>query len=532
MWYSYDQKKYIVEVEKEPVKIDYVTESGRGTITMDPARVFPCTVHDIKLIIDTLWKSADPYGTAGNIAEYLRACIQDTKTYRAQFQECPRNARIITELSSLIKKYVSNLDKLACAFGLESVTDQQVKTMKMAKCEVLLVEQKNGEYIIKSYPGKQFEKSGLVFQVCQKEKKGARYISIPGTGRMLTYYRGTEKEAPANISEDNINVIKKNIENGRIKAFCSEFAEICNNNGVTFPGVLPCYDLPETAEPETVETAEPETVEQIKTVLSAFDDRYNEFYTKYTGGVMYARLIEYGEKLLTYETIIPGFTKGQTRRFLKGLIQARGDYFTSDREVAALASVVWETFNQQTEPAQTTAEPATVSEPIQGTTEPAKTAEPITAEKTAENTPETVTDRKPAQVWKPCTMTVRRKNAIIKCGFVSANRQQNPGQNDRVKAILRLAKSQRYINLHPRHKNPATGKIQAHNGYIIGTAYTPEPIPGKPPRSLNYYGIVNRRVPRFEIRGSPILHDKKIGGFCGVYIRPPGGYLKVSILKT
>lgn len=504
MWYSYDQKKYIVEVEKEPVKIDYVTESGHGTITMDPARVFPCTVHDIKLIIDTLWKSADPYGTAGNIAEYLRACIQDTKTYRAQFQECPRNARIITELSSLIKKYVSNLDKLACAFGLESVTDQQVETMKMAKCEVLLVEQKNGEYIIKSYPGKQFEKSGLVFQVCQKEKKGARYISIPGTGRMLTYYRGTEKEAPANISEDNINVIKKNIENGRIKQFCAEFAEICNNNGIQFPGVLPCYDLPETAEPETVETAEPENMEQIKTVLAAFDDRYNEFYTKYTGGVMYARLIEYGEKLLTYETIIPGFTKGQTRRFIKGLIQVRGDYFTSDREVAALASVVWEIFNQQTEPAQTTAEP----------------------------TPETVTDRKPGEVWKPCIMTERRKNAIIYGDIMRGNRQQNPGRVEPFKALLRLAKSQRYIiNLHQRHKNPVTGKIQAHNGYIIGTAYTPEPIPGKPPRSLNYYGIVNRRGPRFEIRGSPILHDKKIGGFCGVYIRPPGGYLKVSILK-
>jgi len=517
MWYSYEQKKYIVEVEKEPIKIDYVTESGRGAITMDPARVFPCSVHDIKVIIDTLWKSADPYGIAGNIAEYLRECIQDTKTYRAEFQECPRNARIITELSSLIKKYVSNLDKLADAFGLESVTDQQAETMKMTKCEVLLVEQKNGEYIIKSYPGKQFEKGGLVFQVCQKEKKGARYISVPGTGRMLTYYRGTDKEAPANISEDNINVIKKNIENGRIKQFCAEFAEICNNNGVTFPGVLPCYNVPETAEPEKVETAEPENMEQIKAVLSAFDDRYDEFYTKYTGGIMYSRLIEYGEKLLTYETIIPGFTKGQTRRFIRSLIRERGDYFTSDREVAALASVIWEIFNQQTEP-------ATVSEPIQETTG----KEPITAEKPAENTPETVTDRKPGEVWKPCTMTTARRNAIIYYDILRADRQQKPARVEPFRAVLRLAKLQRYINLHTRYKNPVTGKIQAHNRHIIGTEYTPEPIPGKPPRSLNYYGIVNRRVPRFGIRGSPKIHEKKIGGFCGVYIRPPGGYLKVS----
>lgn len=506
MWYSYEQKKYIVEVEKEPIKIDYVTESGRGTITMDPARVFPCSVHDIKVIIDTLWKSADPYGTAGNIAEYLRDCIQDAKTYRAEFQECPRNARIITELSSLIKKYVSNLDKLADAFGLESVTDQQVETMKMVKCEVLLVEQQNGDYIIKSYPGKQFVKNGLVFQVCQKEKKGARYISVPGTGRMLTYYRGTDKEAPANISEDNINVIKKNIENGRIKQFCAEFAEICKNNGVQFPGVLPCYDLPETTEPENVETAEPENMEQIKTVLSAFDDRYNEFYTKYTGGIMYARLIEYGEKLLTYETVIPGFTKGQTRRFIKELIRARGDYFTSDRECAALASVVWEIFNQQTEPAQTTAE----------------TAEPITAEKPADNTPESV------QVWKPCTMTTARKNAIIYYDILRADRQQKPARVKPFKAVLRLAKLQGCRNIPLTAEKPATGKIQAHNRHIIGTAYTPEPMPGKPPRNLKYYGIVNRRVPRFEIRGSPILHEKKIGGFCGVYISPPGGYLKVS----
>lgn len=125
-------------------------------------------------------------------------------------------------------------------------------------------------------------------------------------------------------------------------------------------------------------------------------------------------------------------------------------------------------------------------------------------------------------------MTTARRNAIIYLDILRADRQQKPARVKPFKAVLRLAKLQGYINIPLTVKNTVTGKIQAHNGYIIGTAYTPEPIPEKPPRSLNYYGIVNRRVPRFEIRGSPKIHEKKIGGFCGVYIRPPGGYLKVS----
>ena len=39
------------------ITIDYKTECGRGTITINPSKVFPCTVHDTKTIIDILWKS-------------------------------------------------------------------------------------------------------------------------------------------------------------------------------------------------------------------------------------------------------------------------------------------------------------------------------------------------------------------------------------------------------------------------------------------------------------------------------------------
>lgn len=123
-------------------------------------------------------------------------------------------------------------------------------------------------------------------------------------------------------------------------------------------------------------------------------------------------------------------------------------------------------------------------------------------------------------------MTTARKNAIIFYDIMRADRQQKPARVKPFKAVLRLAKLQWCINIPLTAEKPATSKIQAHKRHIIGTEYTPEPIPGKPPRSLKCYGIVNRLVPRFEIRGSPILHEKKIGGFCGLYIRPPAGVPK------
>ena len=354
MWYSYEQKKYISEVDAQPVTISYFTNAGKGTITINPAEVFPCSVHDIKVIIDILWKSSDTYETAGNIAEYLRNCIQDAKTYRAQFPENHRNAAIITAVNSIIKKYVSNLDKIADAFGLEKETDTAINEMKMEKCEVLCLESENGKGIVKKYVGKQFVKNGFVFQVCQKQKKGSRFIIVPNTGRMLTYYKGTDKQAPAIIEEQTIKILKDSINNGKLYTLQKEFENICNETGVECPQILSCYI---SQEPETIEeNPAPISETEMEQIIKDIDKKYNEFYECQPRAALYSSLVDYGTKVLTIQETIPGFTENQTRRFLRKLTKMRGDYFTSDRECAALASVILDYFKKKE---QQTAKPET-----------------------------------------------------------------------------------------------------------------------------------------------------------------------------
>ena len=312
MFYSYAERKYIIETPAEPITMDYITQAGRGTITLNTANVFPCTVHDIKTIIDILWKSSDSYGIAEKIVDYLRACVSEIQETREKYNG-PADAKYKTQLSGMIKKYISNLDKIADSFGLESLTDSEVENMKMSKCEVLCNENdpsntnETGRKIT-TYAGKTFTKNGIIFQVHQKKKKGARYITIPGTGSYCASYCGPEKEAPSHISNDMIESLKKCAENGKIQETRADFVKVCNACGITPDALQDIFtQAPQNKEPETVtectQETKPETVPaiDINALLEDIEKSYNYYYDAgtTTQHADYKRLLDYGEKFIS-----------------------------------------------------------------------------------------------------------------------------------------------------------------------------------------------------------------------------------------
>ena len=248
-----------------PVEINYTTGAGRGTIKMNMAQVFPCTVHDVKTIINTLWMSADPYETAGTICDYLKAAIEDLQALRIREAYSEDDKKHNAKISGYIKRYIANLDKIAQAFGLETVTDEGAQAQKMKKCVVIVGESKNGETYAAQYDGKQFEKAGRVWQV-YKYCKGVYRIAVPGTGYYIAEYAGKEKDAPEQITAWILQALE-NARKDKPQAFeimNDKLRTLCEAAGIDTPELPDYYKAPADPEQETAtkETAEAKTRQQ------------------------------------------------------------------------------------------------------------------------------------------------------------------------------------------------------------------------------------------------------------------------------
>ena len=498
--YSYDEKKYILETESNPFTINYTTGAGCGVITMNPERVFPCTVHDIKTIIDTLWMSADPYTIGAEIADYIRACVAEIQEARAKYSG-PFDAKTRSQLSGLIKKYISNLDKIADAFGFESLTDCEVDTMKMTSCEALVMEPETaGSYkkVIKAYKAKQFTKCGITFRVYQTVKKGARYIQIPGFGRYVVSYHGAEKEAPAHITNEIIKLLCNPEKADQMRALHNEFLELCALCGVepeAMPEAMtekPAENTPapaldaETSEARPAADQEPRTAEKparkeekpARNVIKRDSAMIiGSWKQETTAGAP-------GDKFVIVKIDGSGFV-GYNLRTLKTY-----SFFASNLRNADFFEIE----------AQYPGKPydyETGYNMIDGWIERAK-----------ENRREA---RATSQVWKPCIMSPLHKYGIIYRDIIGATDRQKPANADRVKAVLRLSKIQGCINIWCTAEKPFTGEIQAHKG---------KPAPGGYPPKRNGEKAGNRHkapqarpTPQVTVRGSPQNQGERKRGF-------------------
>lgn len=490
-----------------PVMIEYRTNSGKGTINFDMVRFFPCTVHDVKAVIDILWMASDTYEKAEIIAEYLRNVIADLQNLRRDDAYSYEEKQYNTKLTGFIKKYLANLEKIAGAFGLETVKDEKAECAKMHKCEVHTIHAENGKKVIKTFDGKYFVKNGVkykVYKACNRRYE----IIVAGTGISIGYCNKLET-APEFIDEQKERAIANIKKNNGFEKVHADFVALCDAHGITAPELSPVLlnnqeqetthaentpapaldaksetsetrpaadqeartaEKPATASEPIQETVKPETSEEINAFLSAYSAKYNEFYEVQPAGALYGALVKFGIKYLSCELNIPGKTINETRYFIKGILQAYEDYFTSDREIAAFASVINDLYK--------------------------------------ENTPETCkpsapADRqqKPAQVWKPCTMRAMMKNGIIYRDIIGATDRQEPASADRVKAVLRLSKTQGYINLGATDKKPITGEIQAHKGKHAPGGYPPKRNGEK--TGNRHEAPQARKMPQVTVRGSP-----------------------------
>lgn len=495
MMYSYELKKYVLETDAQPVKIEYKTGSGRGVITMDPARVLPCTVHDIKTIIDTLWMSADPYGIADQIADYIRACIAEIQNHRSHYNG-PFDAKIRAQLSGMIKKYLSNLDKIADAFGFEKMTDCEVDTMKMKKCEVLCNEvdhtNENGTgRTIKTYSGKTFTKCGIIFQVHQKKKNGARWITLPGTGSAVTSYKGAEKEAPSHIEDRIIDILKSGAENGKLEAVRADFENVCKACGIE----------PDEMQADIVKPAENTPAPALDAKSEARPAADQETRTAEKP----ARKEEKpARNVIKRDTNrISGVWKQETTAGARG---DRFEVYKIDGSWIAINTHTLETYNVFPGLLRN-AEFFDIETQHAGKPYDYKAGYEI-IDKYIET--ETANRRKatqPAQVWKPCTMRAMMKNGIIYRDIIGATDRQKPASADRVKAVLRLSKMQGCINIGWTAGKPVTGEIQAHKG---------KPAPGGYPPKRTGEKAGNRQeapqarpTPQVTVRGSPQNRGEK-----------------------
>lgn len=233
----------------EPLMVEYFTERGRGTLKLNLVRFFPANAHDLKTFIDILNMARDTYAAADQVYTYLHNVIEDLKKFRLADVYSDEDKKNNAKITGFIKKYLSNINKIADAFGFESVKDQETESSKMSKTRVVVCETMNGKTYAREYDGKQFRKGGSVWHV-YKYAKGVFRVAMPGTGFYVLEYCGKISEAPAFITPDIFRKLE-NVRKNNPRAFL-ELAEkannICEGSGVENTS-LPDYFAPVETEP-------------------------------------------------------------------------------------------------------------------------------------------------------------------------------------------------------------------------------------------------------------------------------------------
>ena len=485
----------------KPVEINYTTNAGRGTIKMDMARVFPATAHDIKTIIDTLWMSADPYEIAGTICDYIKSVVADLQEVRPDEAYTADDKKYNAKITGFIKRYIANLDKIAGAFGLETVADEKAQAQTMKKCEVVCYECHNGQQVALSYSGYSFEKAGYTFQVTKKKYKNLYTVIVPCLGLSCAEYNGTLKEAPEHITENIINMLNRWTINEWGPAR-EKFVKVCADT-------LEYFTVPDLPERVKAETEPEQTAENTPApALDAKSETRPAANQETRTAEKPARKEEKPARnvIKRDSAMIIGSWKQETTagapgdKFVIVKIDGSGlvgynlrtlktySFFASNLRNADFFEIE----------AQYSGKPydyETGYNMIDGWIERAK-----------ENRREARAER--AQVWKPCIMSPLRKYGIIYRDIMGATDRQKPASADRVKAVLRLPKMQGCINIGWTAEKPATGAERSHNTKRAPAIHPPKRYGEKAGNRQEVPQALP--TPQVTVRGSPQNQGEKI----------------------
>ena len=455
--------------------INYTTATGHGSFRFNMVQFFPATAHNIKVLNDMIRKCPESYEKAQEIAQYLKNVIEDLQAFRTADAYSDRDKKGNAKITGFIKRYISNLDKIAQEFGLESVTDERTESAKMKKCEVVCIHNENGEKVIKTFEGKKFVKNGIEFKVYKMAGVARFCIIVAGTGTAIRDYHGKITDAPEYIDNIMIKGIENLKKNNAFEKFHVDLVTLCEAAEIVAPELSECLKASAT------ETApECSTAPQVETVKKTNKPAHNVIKRDTVHIVAVLKVDASagiaGDRFDIVKDNINGWTATNTR--------------TSENYAAFLSSIRNpKYFTIEKQENRDSYIKSLIDEYAQAVIEKAEH--------------ERMNERKAAQVWKPCTMQARRTYAIIYLETMRTASQETGRRTDREKRDLRHAKTARHINLPQTQKNAYTGITESHKGILAPGGCPPKQTPGnraKTPQAV--------RILKVTIRGSPTKSAK------------------------
>lgn len=186
------------------MKIEYFTENGKGTVTLNLDELLPCTQKKFKLILDMCKMSEKCYDHVSFLYDYIAGKIDLLKDDRSKLDE--NNAfdkHIISKINAEMKRWLALSTLISKDYGFDEITDNDA-TIKMKKSNFYAIKD---DSIIK-VEGWTFEKGGFIFEV-YKDKRGYRVL-LSGTGLAVLSTPVKQKmDVAVSIDSKLIDTLKK-----------------------------------------------------------------------------------------------------------------------------------------------------------------------------------------------------------------------------------------------------------------------------------------------------------------------------------
>jgi len=246
-------------------------KEGKGRISIDLDRFFPCTQKDFRKMLDIVDISAEKedcinviYGYLVGKIDFIKSIINHSDNPQNEFCDCPDTYDILKDPNGHGKKYAGYADILCKRYDLQPIdTDFVVKLKKTTFYTRLYIKSKEKYDFVKK-DGWTFSKFGYNFEVY---KDTYRYVILVGDTGVQIAESDKKKDIPFSITEKTLKLLETKKE--LIENFKKEYLEKMIELGeVEAPKEEKEYFV---ESPDFYETKETENVqeEEIKRIINA-----------------------------------------------------------------------------------------------------------------------------------------------------------------------------------------------------------------------------------------------------------------------
>lgn len=257
--------------------INFTTEAGgRGRFTVNLEMFLPATPGNFKTFLEMVNRSDNPQENAKIVFDFLdhkRNAIIEYRDTLGRYQEKEK-----AQNTAIIKKYTRNLEALTKYYNFEVQADNEA--VKTSKIDVITMvyNRAEGKRTIENRAGIRFKKYGFIFHAYKDTRTKEIHIIIPSCGTAIATFTGGITTAPAYITPETINLIKRVYAENKVQELEKIFLDLLE----TTEGLFYNQDILDLLENKKTEETTPqaETTPETYSETEARNDTPPECYSE------------------------------------------------------------------------------------------------------------------------------------------------------------------------------------------------------------------------------------------------------------